>query len=172
MALGYECVSKIGVDRLARFQRWHSHLATCPVSWVHLSDPDTRTLGVTFEVRTVAVAAATTNLPGAPTRVIVTPGTGNLVVKWQPPERERGSLVHRYTVRYKAGGADGYNEITVYSRTGINTCSKENWTEDPGCREVEITALDSSTEYVLQIRTHNAVGFSEWTTIGNTHRPN
>ena len=141
-------------------------------------DPDTHTLGVTSEVRTVAVAAAITNLPGAPTGVAVTPGAGKLALKWQPPARERGSLVHLYTVRYKASDADSYNEITVHPRTGINTCSKLDadggslWDEDPGCREVEITGLDSGTEYMMQIRTHNAVGVSQWTTIGNTHRPN
>ena len=142
------------------------------------SDPDTHTLGVTSEVRTVAVAAAITNLPGAPTRVVVTPGAGKLALKWQPPARERGSLVHLYTVRYKASDAGGYNEITVHPRTGINTCSKLDadggslWDEDPGCREMEISGLDSGTAYVVEIRTHNAVGVSQWTTIGNTHRPN
>ena len=144
------------------------------------SDPDTHTLGVTSEVRTVAVAASITDLPGAPARVTVTPGAGSLKVKWQPPVRERGSLVDRYTLRYKVSDAEGYNEvneITVHPRTGINTCSKLDadggslWDEDPGCREVEITGLDSGTEYVVQIRTHNAVGVSGWTTIGNTHRP-
>ena len=57
-------------------------------------------------------------------------------------------------------------------RTGINTCSKEDWTEDPGCRETEISGLDSGTAYVVEIRTHHAVGVSQWTTIVNTHRPN
>ena len=66
----------------------------------------------------MTLAAANTNLPGAPTEVTVTRGSGTLTVEWQPPDPDTGSLVYGYTVRHKASGADdsAYVETTVHPR--------------------------------------------------------
>ena len=69
------------------------------------TDDATNVLGISSEVQAVTLAAANTNLPGAPTEVTVTPGTpvsGKLVVTWQPPHSDTGALVYGYTVRHKA----------------------------------------------------------------------
>ena len=124
---------------------------------------DSDILGATSPVRTVAVAAANDNLPGAPGASVAV-GNQKLTLTWQRPDPDTGSLVHGYTVRHKVSGAadSAYVETKVYPRPGLASGS------------VEFTGLTSGTAYVVQIRSHNANGDSGWVTIGGagaTHTP-
>ena len=119
--------------------------------------------GTTSTVRTVAVHSTHNNQPGAP-GASVAAGKEKLTVTWQRPSPDTGSLVHGYTVRHKvSGAADGaYVETKIYPRPGLASGS------------VELTGLTGGTAYVVQIRSHNANGDSDWVTIGGdgaTHTP-
>ncbi|MXW96939.1 MAG: fibronectin type III domain-containing protein [Acidimicrobiaceae bacterium] len=121
---------------------------------------DSKILGTTSTVRTVAVLAASTNLPGAPGGSVAA-GAQKLTVTWQRPDPDTGSLVYGYTVRHKVSTAadSTYVETKVYPRPGLASGS------------VEITGLTANTAYVVQIRSHNANGDSAWITVGTTHTP-
>ena len=124
------------------------------------NNPDSEVLGTTSTVRTVAVSAANSNLPGAPSGWVVV-GSQKLTVSWQRPDTDEGSLVHGYTVRHKVSTAadSAYVETKAYPRPGIASGS------------VALTGLTGGTAYVVQVRSHNANGDSSWVTIGTTHTP-
>ena len=133
-------------------------------------DDSTHILGTTSETRIVTLAAANTNTPGVPTSAAVTSGSGSLVVEWQLPSSDTGSLVHGYTVRHKVSGADDstYVETTVHPRRVDLDCRA-------GCnnpRKLEIGGLTAGTQYVVEIKSLNVNGASDWVTIGTTHTPN
>ena len=131
------------------------------------TDAATHILGTTSEVRTVTLAAANTNLPGVPTFAAVTPGSGTLVVTWQPPDPDSGSLVYGYTVRHKVSGAadSTFVETTVNPR-------RVDLEGGSNPRRLEISGLTSGTDYVVEINALNVNGAGAWLTVGTTHRPN
>ena len=99
-----------------------------------------------------------------PTRAAVAASSGKLVVTWQPPDPDTGSLVHGYTVRHKLSGAadSTYAETTVHPRRVEEDC--EVSCKNP--RTLEITGLAAGT-YVVGIQSLNANGASPWHTIGS-----
>ena len=134
------------------------------------TDATTHILGTTSEVRTVTLHQAYTETPGAPTDLAVAPGAGKLVVTWQLPDPDIGSLVHGYTVRHKVvETADStYQEETVHPRR-VNLDCEGGTCRNP--RRLEISGLTAGTHYVLGIRAHNANGDGDWVTIGSTRIP-
>ena len=113
-------------------------------------------------------------MPGVPTGASVAAGSGTLIVEWQPPDPDTGSLVHGYTVRHKVSGADDstYVETTVHPRR-IDVRLQDRTGEDcKNPRTLEITGLTSGTQYVVGIKSLNANGASAWLTVGTTHTPN
>ena len=135
------------------------------------TDDATHIMGTTSEVRTVTLASVHRNTPGAPTEAAVAPDSGKLVITWQPPASDTGSLVHGYTVRHKESSAadSAYVETTVHPRRVDFECKSAICTNP---RTLEITGLTAGTDYVVGIRSHNANGDSAWHTIGTTHTPN
>ena len=135
------------------------------------TDNTTHILGMTSIVRTVTLASANTNLPGAPLGGRVTPGDQKLSVTWLRPSPDTGALAHGYTVRYKVNGADDstYVEKKAYPYHSDYRCEGASCTR---LKVLEITGLTAGTTYVVQIKSHNANGDSDWVTIGTTHTPN
>ena len=135
------------------------------------TDNTTHILGMTSIVRTVTLASANTNLPGAPLGGRVAPGDQKLTVTWLRPSPDTGALAHGYTVRYKVNGADDstYVEKNAYPYHSDYRCSGASCTR---LKMLEITGLTAGTTYVVQIKSHNANGDSGWRTVGTTHTPN
>ena len=85
------------------------------------------------------------SVPSAPTAPVLTPGDGELGVRWTAPV-DNGSAIDDYDVRYGTGGA---------------------WTELPdGAKSTATTAtipgLTNGTAYQVQVRAGNAVGDGAW----------
>ncbi|MXZ90522.1 MAG: hypothetical protein F4Z05_03500, partial [Chloroflexi bacterium] len=128
------------------------------------SPSDIEILGGTSPMRTVVVSRANVNPPQPPRHTTsITPGEGKLTVNWERPYADDRSLIYGYAVRYKVASApdSDYETKMVYPRPGAASGS------------VELTSLTNGTTYTVQMRSHNAVGVSQWHTIGfKNHTPN
>ena len=129
------------------------------------SNPDTHNLGTTSIMRTVTVSPANVNPPQPPRHTTsITPGEGKLTVNWERPYADDRSLIYGYAIRYKVAGAPDSAYVCctmVYPRPGVASGT------------VDLTGLTNGTAYTVQLRSHNAVGVSQWHTIGfKNHTPN
>ncbi len=98
--------------------------------------------GVVSATPAPAAAPAT---PQAPTLI---PGNMQLTVKWVAPAAN-GAAIDDYDVRYRLTSASDPDPWTDANHTGAGTSAT-------------ITSLTNSTSYDVQVRAHNSVGWSGW----------
>ena len=101
-------------------------------------------------------------VPGPPSVLATTNAEGTYTVGWTPPERDGGSDVTAYDVRYILTSAD--------------PTSDANWTEEgdawtSGSLEHAIEDLGTDNAYEFQVRAKNTIGNGPWSANARQGRP-
>jgi len=95
-------------------------------------------------------------VPGAPSGVSGTPGTGSADVTWTPPATDGGSAITGYSVEHSTDGG-------------------ATWTPDAMCTGTTTTCIVSGlangTDYVFQVSATNANGTGLWSDPSSTVTP-
>ena len=132
-------------------------IATCTTSSLAAGTSTivaTYTGGLGFATSTSAsysqsvVATVTTTVPAAPSDVTVTPGNGQVTVKWDPPANTGGKVITGYKVNY------GSSVGTTYTSVG---CSNTN---NLFC---VVNSLTNTTPYTFTVvATNTAIGVKRY----------
>ena len=96
-------------------------------------------LGLLSATSSQTVTITSSDVPGAPTGVQATPGNGEIVVSWTPPEDSGGSAITGYTVNFSPSG-------------GV-AC-----TATPPATSCTIPGLDNGTTYSFTVTATNGSG--------------
>ena len=100
-------------------------------------------------------AGAQANLPGAPAIDKVTARAGWLLVQWEAPTSDGGSLITAYDLRHIETSED--------ETVDANWTEVENvWPTADGELEYGLRGLTNGTEYDVQVRAVNANGDGDW----------
>ncbi len=95
---------------------------------------------------TVVVAAV---VPGSPSKPILYPRDGSLIVLWRSPADDGGSAITGYRVRYRRGsGSWTHNDWQALTR-------------------ISLSGLANGSVYELQVQARNSVGSGDWSASSN-----
>ena len=94
---------------------------------------------------TATTLAHAAQIPGAPTNLVATAGSGKVSLTWDPPAFDGGSTITSYEYRYK----DANDESASYPNS---------WTSAGNVTEFDVPDLDPGTTYDFELRARNAVG--------------
>lgn len=86
----------------------------------------------------------TLSIPGLPVLGDVTPTSDQITVEWTPPPRTGNSAITAYQVRHRQSGGAWSDWATA--------------TGGGAARSHDVTGLNASTEYEIQLRARNAIG--------------
>ncbi len=117
----------------------------------------------TETIYTGAVSTQDATIPSVPLDFFIQPGSDSeLDLRWQSPERDGGSEILRYTVRYRESDAD----------RRLEGFQPSEWVEiNAPSNEASLSELLSGTLYEVQVAALNEEGMSPYVTRSATTSP-